>query len=305
MANRKQVKGPRVHDSMGPNERKVWLRVGLAAAAIGIVALLIFNNSSDSDGGDSTTVQHIHGMAVDPQDPANVYLATHHGLFYGNEDAGWERVGKVKDDLMGFTIDVDGERLWSSGHPVSGGNMGVRLSQDGGESWEYLALDGVDFHAMTISPADDATMWGTFAGQLYRSLDAGQTWTTIGPAPAGAFSLSAHPADADTLYASGQNGILRSLDGGATWEGWVNTVTTHVAFAAPDGSSMVAIGPDGIRKSIDAGATWQSLGGTFDGVPSLVAVHPGDADILYLSTFNDAVYKSTDGGVSWDLALGA
>lgn len=304
MAKRKQVKGRRVFDSVGPNEKRVWMRIGLAVAVVGIAALLIFNDGDSSDPG-PTAVQHIHGMAVDPQDPANVYLATHHGLFYGNEEDGWDRVGKVKDDLMGFTIDVDGERLWSSGHPVSGGNMGVRLSEDGGKSWQYLALDGVDFHAMTISPADDATMWGTYGGQLYRSQDAGRTWDVIGPAPAGAFSLSAHPADADTLYASGQNGILRSLDGGATWEEWVDAVTTHVAFTAPDGSSMVAIGPDGVSRSTDSGATWQSLGGTFDGVPSLVAVHPGDADILYLSTFNDAVYKSTDGGVSWAQVLGA
>ena len=107
---------------MGLNDRKTLVRLGMAVAVVGVVVLLVIANN----GGDAgpSEVQHIHGMAVDPQEPANLYLATHHGLFYGNQDTGWSRVGEVQDDLMGFTIDVDGQRLWSSGHPVTGGNMG-------------------------------------------------------------------------------------------------------------------------------------------------------------------------------------
>lgn len=294
------------------------MKVGLGVAAVAVIALIVIlgngsdpanSGSADNDSTDGPadvpSVKHIHGLAVDPQEPSNLYLATHHGLFYGNEETGWERVGAVQDDLMGFTIDSAGERLWSSGHPVGGGNMGVRISEDNGDSWRFLALEGVDFHAMTLSPADGATMWGLYGRQVYESLDAGKSWEIVGPAPDGTFSITPHPADAQALYASGPEGVFRSDDGGRSWTTWLEATTVSIAFPTNNETDVLRAAPEGVLRSTDGGTTWVNMALEPDGVPSLLAIHPDSAETWYVSTFSDAVYKTDDAGGTWMQIVGA
>ena len=152
----------------------------------------------------STTVQalaehtHFHGIAVDPSDPARIYLATHHGLYAVAPDGSATRLSLVQD-FMGFTPHpVDPSMLYASGHPAGGGNLGFIASEDGGRSWSQLAegVDGpVDFHQMDVSPADPKTIYGAYAGQLQVSRDGGQTWEVVGPAPEGLIDLAASSRD--------------------------------------------------------------------------------------------------------------
>ena len=100
---------------------------------------------------------HIHGLAVDRQDPEKLLIATHHGLFRSGPDGKAELISPVQD-FMGFTPDPsDPKTLYASGHPAGGGNLGFIASTDNGVTWEQVApgADGpVDFHQMTVSPAD-------------------------------------------------------------------------------------------------------------------------------------------------------
>lgn len=72
---------------------------------------------------------HIHDIAVDPKDPARIYLATHHGVFLVLLDAPAMRVPNNSNDYMGYTPHpVDPAILYASGHPVGGGNLGFIVS---------------------------------------------------------------------------------------------------------------------------------------------------------------------------------
>ena len=68
--------------------------VAIALAAIAAAALLATRSHSEA----STTVHalaeetHFHGIAVDPSDPARLYLATHHGLYAVAPDGSAERL---------------------------------------------------------------------------------------------------------------------------------------------------------------------------------------------------------------------
>jgi hypothetical protein len=60
---------------------------------------------------------------------------------------------------MGFSLHPSNpDVIYTSGHPKSGGNLGVMKSVDGGMIFEriFLGLSGesVDFHSMIISPAN-------------------------------------------------------------------------------------------------------------------------------------------------------
>ena len=106
---------------------------------------------------------HLHGVAYVPE--ANgLYLATHYGLFL-LRDGQLYQVGDSRDDYMGFSRHPeDPEIFLASGHPRTGGNMGVVISRDGGASWQPvftgLGDEVVDFHAMVVSPTARDRLYG-------------------------------------------------------------------------------------------------------------------------------------------------
>ena len=78
---------------------------------------------------------HIHGLAVDRNDPAYLLIATHHGLYRAGPDGNAELVSVVQD-FMGFNPHPDDPNtLYASGHPAGGGNLGFIASSDGGKTW--------------------------------------------------------------------------------------------------------------------------------------------------------------------------
>jgi photosystem II stability/assembly factor-like uncharacterized protein len=95
---------------------------------------------------------------------------------------------------MSFTVDPsDPETFYASGHPPSGGNLGVLISRNRGASWQRVAegAEGpVDFHAMDVSRADPRVIYGAYVG-LQVSRDGGHNWQRIGPLPERTFDLAA------------------------------------------------------------------------------------------------------------------
>src|SRR4051812_43150403 len=133
-----------------------------------------------------------------------------------------------------------------------------------------------------------------------------QKWDVTGPHFAGweMYPLRGSPADPNRIYASQTSGwfgqvIQRSNDGGKTWE-------------VPGGSMPVA-GPDGMPQgksnqfAYDTAAAPLTTHQWYDGTqhpwefkrvwhlePSLT-----EADTVYAGVEDAAMFKSTDGGVSW------
>lgn len=55
---------------------------------------------------------------------------------------------------------------------------------------------------------------------------------------------------------------------------------------------------DGIYRSLNGGKDWTILKGSPSAVVAL-AIHPEQAEVLYAVTGEGAVYRSQDGGISW------
>ncbi|WP_250126533.1 hypothetical protein [Chroococcidiopsis sp. CCMEE 29] len=82
---------------------------------------------------------HVHGLAVNSDNPAIVYVATHHGLLQRSETGQWFWMGKQRADYMGFTADpTNPNRFYSSGHPPTGGNLGFQISDNQGQDWKQI-----------------------------------------------------------------------------------------------------------------------------------------------------------------------
>ena len=154
----------------------------------------------------------------------SIYLATHNGLYNKKQNSSWVKVGSDKSDLMGFVINPKKEGvMYSSGHPVNGGNLGFRMSTDSGKTWETISSvtdNPTDFHAMSISPVNNDILYGSPGGgyALFITHDQGKTWSIITSIPAQIVSIAANPLDANGVYIGTGSGIFYSNDQGKNWK---------------------------------------------------------------------------------------
>jgi len=165
---------------------------------------------------------HVHGLAVHPENSQVIFIATHNGLLKRSESGQWLWVQPQPEraDYMGFTGDPNNpDRFYASGHPQNGGNLGFVVSQNQGRDWQQLSMPGVDFHALAIAPSNSRIFYGfavSGAQGLFSSTDGGQTWELLGNDPEEPILyLAVAPDNPQLLYAiSERNSVFQSQDGG-------------------------------------------------------------------------------------------
>lgn len=151
----------------------------------------------------------------------------------------------------------------------------------------------------------------------------------IGPAlMSGRISdLEGHPTNSRIVYAgTAGGGVWKSTNGGASFSSIFDDYIQSIGVVSvdphdPDNTIYVGTGEtwtrnsvslgDGIYKSKDGGQTWNKL--PFEGSErvSNIIVHPDNKDVLYVgelgALWGDSetrgVYKSTDGGQTWNNLL--
>lgn len=284
----------------------------VAFAAAGLLAVAAWADAGPTTIGELSERTHFHGLAVDPADSSRLLLATHHGLFAVQADGSARQVSSASDDFMGFSPHpADGVTLYSSGHPATGGNLGFMVSTDGGQTWTQLSPGAqgqgtADFHAMTVSPRDPKTIYGTHNG-LQISRDGGVSWEIVGPGAEDTIDLAASAFDANTLYAGTHAGVMRSRDGGASWER-AHPAESPVPLVAVgnEGTVYAFVLGTGLVRAREPELAWQTLGRGMGPEQALVhlAIDPQDPQRLYaisldLSDHSAAILVSPDGGRSW------
>lgn len=281
-------------------------KIALAGAAA--LALATIGYSVRSEATETLEVSklpghtHIHGLAVDRQDPSRLLIATHHGLFRAGPDGKAERISEVQD-FMGFSPHPSDPRtLYASGHPRQGGNLGFIASTDQGRTWTQVSpgVNGpVDFHQMTVSPADPNTVYGAHGG-LQISRNAGKTWKVVGPTPDKLIDLAASAKSADTLYAATEAGLLVSRDAGKTWKPILEGAPISLVEITPDGTLYAFVLGRGLVRSAEDPVNFTEPSGDFGGGYLLhLAVDPGNPNRLFASTGKGRVLTSTDQGRTW------
>ena len=135
---------------------------------------------------------------------------------------------------------------------------------------------------------DPATYYmGTTGGGLWKTNDAGHRWENI----------------SDGYFKTGSVGAVAVADSDPA------TVYVGMGEHAPRGV-MTTYG-DGVYKSTDAGKTWQHLGLELTRHIANVRIHPTNPDVVYVAaqgalhgpSAERVVYKSTDGGKTWEKVL--
>ena len=276
-------------------------KLAIAVSFVGVAAITPASSESLTELASKT---HYHGLAFARGGTATLLLASHHGLFALSKEGEATQVSPVQD-YMGFSPDpANPLNYYASGHPAGGGNSGFLKSLDGGATWQQLSPGAggpVDFLQMDVSPADPKTIYGNY-GDLQISRDGGLTWTVAGATPPDLIALAASSIAADQLYAATQQGLFISRDAGASWQllNFKGEVVSTVEVG-PDGSLFAFVLGQGLMKTGEAKPdAWQTLSNGFgNAIPLHLAVNPANFNDLALTTQENAVLESIDGGANW------
>lgn len=163
--------------------------------------------------------------------------------------------------------------------------------------------------------------------QLTKSTDGfDNEWIVQGPGNIGARinTVAIDPRDENIIFAGySGGGLWRSQDKGDTWESVFDAqlynCIGHITFH-PEDSNIIYVGTgdpnitgrayigDGLYKSEDGGDSWTKVGLSDQNIISKVRVDTNDPDIMYVGSLGlpftknntRGLYKTTDGGSSWD-----
>ena len=162
------------------------------------------------------------------------------------------------------------------------------------------------------------------------SIYSGLKFRSIGPAlMSGRISdIVIHPENENVWYVTaGSGGVWKTENSGTTWKSIFDGQKSYsigcisldpqnpniiwVGTGENVGGRHVAYG-DGIYKSEDGGNSWKNMGLKKSEHLSKIIVHPNNSDIIWVASQGPlwskggerGVYKSTDGGKSWQQTLG-
>lgn len=198
-------------------------------------------------------------------------------------------------------------------------DLGLQVSEDGGESWLYagLGLEAVEaprVEALAVSPRDARTAFaGTLAGSyagIYVTRDLGRTWWKAwsGLRGEGIRTIAVAEVDPQPVLAvtaqreRADEYLVLSPDGGRLWMPVLLNSGAHplaildVTFRPGSGNVAYVASSDGLLLSGDGGRAWQLSRRGVTGAS--IAAIPGRAGWLFASGGRELLL-SRDGGRSW------
>jgi len=199
--------------------------------------------------------------------------------------------GRISD----IVIHPENENIWY----VTAGSGGVWKTENSGTTWQSI-FDGQKSYSIgciALDPRNPEVVWvGTgenvggrhisYGDGIYKSVDGGKSWKNMGLKESEHLSkIIIHPTNSDIMWVASQ---------GPLWSKG---------------------GERGVYKSTDGGKTWKRTLGDDEWVGATdMLIDPRDPNVLYAATWQrhrtvagylgggpgTAIYKSTDGGETWN-----
>jgi photosystem II stability/assembly factor-like uncharacterized protein len=252
-----------------------------------------------SGGGGS-----IRAIAIVPSHPGILYAGSDVGGIYKSTNDGESWVIKNQGLTNYFTESIavnpiDPQVIYT------GGLGGVFKSTDGGETWvskrngfpelekwylsapvSVLAIDPLNSDIVYAGIGHKKYSGNSYEethgqGTIYKSVDGGDYWFIVNTGPstidpsAVIHSIAIDPIDTNILYTGTDRGLYKSTDGGVSWTAKNGGLPAYPGQATPNAYTVI--------------------------------VNPHNTDILYVTVqskpgtepWQGGVYRSTDGGESW------
>lgn len=276
-------------------------------------------------------------VASSAAQPGTFYAGARNGLYKSTDNgATWVLYAQSSAYILGLGVSpLDGNAIVMG----KSGGVGFQMSFDGGNSFSNTTVTTGFMRQFAWSASDPGRMFvvmGTSTSSIMTSIDNGLTWTGIGPAGNG-WGMYVSPTNEQFVLLAHDSGIYRTVNGGTSWDlVYTGAFKSVVEY---NGILYATANAGGVYESNDQGLTWVNYnvgvvqstwqtgatsgagallghwGGIFRGVayqqPILVS-HTGlnlalvhglayyaDTNELWGGAEGSGVYRSTDGGATW------
>ncbi len=211
----------------------------------------------------------------------------------------------------GYAIAVspaDANVVYAGGYPGNGAtaNTVVYKSTDGGATWSknLTGVNGYWIYGMMVSSANpNVVLAGTNTGGLIRSTDAGASWS-VAYNQYNVQAIAEVPGNPALVYAVSDTALLRSADTGRTWVnagGIPGKNIRSVGTSAASGATVFCATRNGVYRSLTSGGNWELVTGDVAIAKiSAIGLSPADPNTFYAEYKENAVYKTTDAGATWN-----
>jgi photosystem II stability/assembly factor-like uncharacterized protein len=268
--------------------------------------------------------QEISNILIAPNSPQTVYALVKAGPLVKSKDGGltWQRLSGISDINCAGLSTQSSLRLAAAS--LSGG---VFSSPDGGASWtdiQYNLPPTETVAALAVAGggeiwAGTTTFSGYGGGGLYRLPSGATAWESVNAGQAAGTDLQnifVDPANPNILYAGfgdpwnigpkpGEQRLFKITINDKDYTSLPISMPTPparprvIGKSRSDGALYVVSGGTTYRF-IESSATWTEITiPQWIVDPTDLAVHPGNANVLYLPRRTTGILKSSDGGLNW------
>jgi photosystem II stability/assembly factor-like uncharacterized protein len=236
---------------------------------------------------------------------------------------------------MGVTPGKQGDHLVATVSPWDGKYPNrVVVSDDSGATFKVITAGLPDYiphantmwgqgyaRALSVDPNNPNTVYlgidgdpenGKNGGGIFKSVDGGNTWAQLEHQPASRrmfFGLQVDPTDSKRIFwgaCGSEPGLYRTEDGGETWSKNLLPTPQWIFNLLVTKDGTIYCPAQNLWRSTDHGNTWKMITDFKDNRTILgLEVDPRDSKTIWISqttwdgSSNGAVYKTTDGGTSW------
>ncbi len=184
-------------------------------------------------------------------------------------------------------------------------NTTLVRTTDGGGTWttlstfDYGSYQGWFAHYVGVNPVDPDVLY--LGGvNLFRANGDGQNVNSVFGVHADNHAIAFHPTNANIVYFAGDGGIYRTANGGASTQnlngGYQTTQVYNGTATDPAGEIILGGLQDNGTVRFTGSPNWDHV---FGGDGTWCAVDPSNSDVVYASSQNLNVNRSTNGGDSF------
>ena len=267
--------------------------------------------------GQNITTQQVKARGIYAWDSLNVIVCANFGEVYKSTDAGltWNVY------ITGNSVDLTQIKFIDANTGFTcGGSSALRMTSNGGVNWTALAnVPNSNNYDMNIINSNGTSIYLTGNNYyLFRTTNLGTSWDTIkmyqtNPATANEMYSSDISITGDTIISVGYFGninktiglnnytnISKNIRGGIIYDLWVQGTGNSNIIAVGNYTSSAISVRDQITRSTDGGNTWTVS--TYSGImkPTFNSIQMLDNNTGWIVGTSSSVYKTTNGGISWD-----